>query len=67
MLDLAEHARTASNQAQATLGDVHKAIAQVEEAIGRSGAVAKDQSAALSEVREVVRSLQEAIARLAKA
>ncbi|HET9596839.1 MAG TPA: sugar diacid recognition domain-containing protein [Anaeromyxobacteraceae bacterium] len=66
MLELAEHARSAANQAQATLGDVHKAIAQVEEAIGRSASVARDQSAALSEVREVVRSLQEAIAKLAK-
>jgi methyl-accepting chemotaxis protein-like sensor/putative sugar diacid recognition protein len=67
MLDLAEHARTAANQAQATLADVHKAITQVEHAIGRSASLARDQSAALGEVREVVQSLQQAIAKLAKA
>ena len=67
MLDLAEDARKAANEIQVTLGDVQKAIAQVDAAIGKSAALAKSQASALGEVREVVQGLQQAIVALATA
>ena len=65
MLDLAEDARKAANEIQVTLGDVQKAIAQVDTAIGKSSTLAKSQASALGEVREVVQGLQVAIVALA--
>ena len=67
MLELAEHARGAAKQVQATLSEVQRAIGRLHAAIDRSSALADGQSAALAEVRGVVQTLQQAVAGLAKA
>jgi methyl-accepting chemotaxis protein len=66
MLELAEHARGAAAQVQATLAEVQRAIGVLHGAIERSSALADGQSAALAEVRGVVESLQHAVAELAQ-
>jgi methyl-accepting chemotaxis protein len=66
MLELAEHARGAATQIQGTLGEVQRAIAQLQGAIDRSAKLAEGQAGALGEVQGVVMSLQQAIAELAK-
>jgi len=64
MLDLAEDARRAATEIQGTLGEVQRAIAQLQGAIERSSALASDQGAALAEVRQVMTSLQQAVVSL---
>jgi uncharacterized protein YukE len=66
MLALAEDARGAANQIQATLGEVETAIAQLDSAIGRSATLAATQNSAFSEIKSVVDSLQQVVAGLAQ-
>ncbi|HEX7488534.1 MAG TPA: methyl-accepting chemotaxis protein, partial [Anaeromyxobacteraceae bacterium] len=66
MRELAEHARGAAMQVQATLSEVQRAIGQLHAAIGRSTALADGQSTAMAEVRGVVQTLQQAVADLAQ-
>jgi uncharacterized protein YukE len=67
MLDLAENARGAANQIQATLGEVNRSIAQVQTAIGKSAGLTRTQTEALGEVRAVVEALRETVVRIAAA
>ncbi|GEJ58369.1 sugar diacid recognition domain-containing protein [Anaeromyxobacter diazotrophicus] len=66
MLALAEGARTAANEIQVTLSDAHQSMGRLGGAIDRSAALARGQTAALAEVRQVVEGLQRAVAELAK-
>jgi hypothetical protein len=66
MLDLAESARGAANQIQATLGEVQRAIAELQGAIDRSAGLAQGQATALIEVGGVVQGLQQAVVKLAR-
>jgi sugar diacid utilization regulator len=65
MLVLAEDARGAANNIQATLGEVQTAIAELEAAIRRSATLAATQNAAFAEIKSVVDFLQHVVSGLA--
>jgi methyl-accepting chemotaxis protein len=66
MLELAEGARGAANEIQATLGQAQRSMGALGGAIARTATLAAGQTAALSEVRGVVEGLQRAVADLAR-